>query len=523
MAVTQLLPNLYYQFFGVTGAFLGLPLNGGSLYSYAAGTVTPLATYTDNSGATPSTNPIVLNSVGAANIWISTSAYKFVLKDSNGVTQWTVDNVSYLNPASITGPLLAASVAGIALLQNGSGNLDVQVDSATMQVVGNQLAVKTITGSNVATTSKLEVLSKNVRDYSCPGLYTQIPQYEWSAPTLLANPGSLPPGAAYQTRWSPNGEFLAVASTTTPYLKIYQCQGTVLNFLTVGAVGAATIKWLSWSPCGDFLAWGGAVKNFGVLQRVGNTFSAVTCDISATIIYGASGHINSVAWSPNSDFLMVSGFGGSSGLGIAVMERNGTTFTDVTSTSTITGAGLCTAWSPDSWLFAAIDNSTNLIDVWSRKDNIFTGITPPVITSYANDVVDMAFSPDGQFLAIAINVTPYVLLFTVTAGVFAQLANPATLPAGAANCVSWSANSEYLAVGHATTPFMTIYSVSGTTFTKIADPSNLPAAAVVGADFSPTKQFLAVAGGTTPYIQIYETASTLPSNSLLWSRGVPQV
>jgi hypothetical protein len=64
------------------------------LYSYSAGTTTPLATYTDSGGVTQNTNPITLDIAGGANIWVaSASAYKFVLKDSLGATIWTVDNV----------------------------------------------------------------------------------------------------------------------------------------------------------------------------------------------------------------------------------------------------------------------------------------------------------------------------------------------------------------------------------------------------------------------------------------------
>ena len=37
----------------------GNPLVGGKLYTYAAGTTTPLATYTDASSGTPNTNPII--------------------------------------------------------------------------------------------------------------------------------------------------------------------------------------------------------------------------------------------------------------------------------------------------------------------------------------------------------------------------------------------------------------------------------------------------------------------------------
>lgn len=75
----------------------GAPLSGGLLYTYLAGSSTPAATYTDSSGATPQSNPIVLNVLGRPNspIWMTDgTAYKLVLTDSTGVTQWTIDSVT---------------------------------------------------------------------------------------------------------------------------------------------------------------------------------------------------------------------------------------------------------------------------------------------------------------------------------------------------------------------------------------------------------------------------------------------
>lgn len=73
----------------------GLPLAAGLLYTYAAGTTTPLATYTDSTGSTPNANPIVLDANGQCDLWLGSSAYKFVLKNAAGVTQKTVDNVTF--------------------------------------------------------------------------------------------------------------------------------------------------------------------------------------------------------------------------------------------------------------------------------------------------------------------------------------------------------------------------------------------------------------------------------------------
>lgn len=73
----------------------GDPLSGGKLYSYIAGTSTPLGTYTDESGATPNSNPVILDASGRADVWLSAaSVYKFALYDSNDNLIWTVDDIS---------------------------------------------------------------------------------------------------------------------------------------------------------------------------------------------------------------------------------------------------------------------------------------------------------------------------------------------------------------------------------------------------------------------------------------------
>ena len=90
MATTSLSPTPKLQFFDLNGA----PLSGGLLYTYAAGSTTPLATYTDSTGVSANTNPIVLDSRGEANVWLNGAIYKFALYTSVGVLIWTVDNIN---------------------------------------------------------------------------------------------------------------------------------------------------------------------------------------------------------------------------------------------------------------------------------------------------------------------------------------------------------------------------------------------------------------------------------------------
>ncbi len=89
MAVLATPPFL--QFFDNSSP--GIPLANGLIYTYAAGTTTPKATYTDYTEGVQAANPIVLDPQGRASLWISGS-YKYIVKDALGNLIRTVDNVS---------------------------------------------------------------------------------------------------------------------------------------------------------------------------------------------------------------------------------------------------------------------------------------------------------------------------------------------------------------------------------------------------------------------------------------------
>lgn len=88
----------YPKFRGTTST--GTALNGGLLYTYSPGTTTAKASYKDSAKASANTNPVVLDSNGEATVYLD-GYYKIVLKDSAGVTVWTLDNVSGAGSAVI--------------------------------------------------------------------------------------------------------------------------------------------------------------------------------------------------------------------------------------------------------------------------------------------------------------------------------------------------------------------------------------------------------------------------------------
>ncbi len=100
----------FMQFFDNNGD----PLAGGLLYTYAAGTTTPKATFTTEDGLTQNANPIVLDAAGRCVLFIDGS-YKFRLETSLGVLVRETDNISsFQTSAAATGAVNWATADTIA-------------------------------------------------------------------------------------------------------------------------------------------------------------------------------------------------------------------------------------------------------------------------------------------------------------------------------------------------------------------------------------------------------------------------
>jgi hypothetical protein len=176
--MAALTPTAKMQFFKADGT----PLVGGKLYTYTAGTTTPQTTFTDSSGGTANTNPVILDSRGEANIWLGGATYKFKLADANDVEIWTVDNISA--PTSGVSPALSGNVTidtnssspALKITQTGTGYaLRVQDSTdpdATSTVIDNtgKIGIGTISPSEL-----LDVSGGNIALTAAGGtLYAKI-------------------------------------------------------------------------------------------------------------------------------------------------------------------------------------------------------------------------------------------------------------------------------------------------------------------------------------------------------------
>jgi hypothetical protein len=164
------MPAVSLSIFGGVGAQFfdnnGNPLSGGKIYTYEAGTTTPLATYTSSTGVTAHTNPIVLNSGGrvpsGGEIWNQLRLYKFVLETSTGVLIATYDNVgSNFNATAIianftgNGSTVAFTLASAPASENST---NVYINGVYQQKNTYSVAGAVLTFSEAPpTTSSVEV------------------------------------------------------------------------------------------------------------------------------------------------------------------------------------------------------------------------------------------------------------------------------------------------------------------------------------------------------------------------------
>lgn len=70
----------------------GDPLSGGKVYTYESGLTTPKTTYSNRALSSANANPVILDSRGEAAIFCR-GLFKIVVKDSNDVTLYTLDNL----------------------------------------------------------------------------------------------------------------------------------------------------------------------------------------------------------------------------------------------------------------------------------------------------------------------------------------------------------------------------------------------------------------------------------------------
>jgi hypothetical protein len=173
----------------------GLPLGGGLLYSYTAGTSTPTATFTSVTGLTANSNPITLDAAGRVpfEIWLTQGVgYKFALYDSDMVLIGTYDNITGGNDSSNLLTLLAntSNVAqGDALIgfkqSNSSGVLAGAVGKTVHQKLQDLVSVRDFGATGTGTSDDTAAIQAAINYAQTNGGCVYLPAGNYKISNVL--------------------------------------------------------------------------------------------------------------------------------------------------------------------------------------------------------------------------------------------------------------------------------------------------------------------------------------------------
>jgi hypothetical protein len=131
------------------------------------------------------------------------------------------------------------------------------------------------------------------------------------------------------------------------------------------------------------------------------------------------------------------------------------------------------------------------------------------VTALPGNGLAVAWSPQGDLLAVGCATTPYLLIYSFNGGGFTLISaiSVGNLPAGQVNALEWSPDGTYLAaaVTPATgTTYAILYKRSGQTLTPTTGITTQPYGPTLDVSWSDNSQVVCFVGHTSPYVWVYE-------------------
>ena len=294
----------------------GDPISGGKVYTYEAGTLTNKTTYTDRDKTTPAANPVILDTYGRAEIYAD-GLYKIVVKDSDDVTLWDLDNVELI-------PLAGGEFNDIAIGQTTPAKgkfTELEYTTKLIDSEGNEF-----TDLNAAFGEKVTVTGQTINVAATVGKvvkFTSTPEWNLATAADRELVNGIVTGTGVVTLYGLVGGLSGLTAGTEYFVQADSSIGSTATKVSVGVAKSTTELFVKFSvyPVNDTDTYNFYVK-----------YPFVQDDIQEQIINESGTIIEAIAYL------------GTDGAGSAVLldiENNGTvakatadtnTFEDVTVT-----------------------------------------------------------------------------------------------------------------------------------------------------------------------------------------------
>jgi hypothetical protein len=246
----------------------------------------------------------------------------------------------------------------------------------------------------------------------------------------------------------------------------------------------------------------------GVVRMFPFSFNGIGTQVSGGFVTSPNAQALSVAWHPDQNAVLF-GVGYQDPPTMRAIKWTGTAWGTTYSQplSDPTDSVLATKFSFDGDYAFASDGASPYIFAFPFSSSSGFGTkkanpaTLPTAAVYGIDTQE-------EQVVLALGASPYVSAYPFISSWGTKYADPATLPTGLGQDVSFSGTG-HVAVAHQTSPYVTAYPFSGSGFgTKYANPTSLPPGNAGGIDFSPDQKNIVVGtGANTPYMQMYSWSS----------------
>lgn len=186
-----------------------------------------------------------------------------------------------------------------------------------------------------------------------------------------------------------------------------------------------------------------------------------------------------------------------------------------TSANPIPGSAYGCAWSPNGKWLGVAHNVTPFISVYRYNGNTMVRKSSPI--DAVGNARGFAWQPsvgsvgsNAYYVCTTSEASPYFHIFYMdeasiefSSSGWTKRPDASELPTGPAGQPAWSPDGRLVAIPHQNFPYISIYSFDGSTATKLSNPAILPTGHGNGASWSSDGKYLAVGHLTAPFVTVY--------------------
>lgn len=272
--------------------------------------------------------------------------------------------------------------------------------------------------------------------------------------TKLANPATLPAGTPKNCVFTSDGLYLIVVHATSPFFTIYAVTGsgasaTFTKVANPASLPSSTTE-VAVSADNKFIAFSCINTPYvHIYQRNGTSFDKLA---NPAVLPPSS--TSGIAFSPNSGLLVL---GHNSSPWITTYSISGSTFTKLGNPATLPSMQPSRiAFSPDGTGMAMTMASTPFVNLYNVNGSTFTKLSNPASLPTGKGF-SVDYSPDSSKLVVGHAVTPFMSIYSKIGDVYTKQTNPASLPTAAVIGSDFSPSGYYLTCALGSTPYIETY------------------------------------------------------------------